>query len=85
MVFNHPLERGKKTSQPLDFIGSPGRTRTCNLVVNSHPLLPVELPGNLTSLKFPSTTGCLSPLPAAGKRQVEATGKSIYSIQKYLS
>ena len=30
-------------------IGSPGRTRTCNLVVNSHPLLPVELPGKINS------------------------------------
>jgi hypothetical protein len=31
--------------------GSPGRTRTCNLVVNSHPLLPVELPGNFKMLE----------------------------------
>ncbi len=37
---------------PFEYNGSPGRTRTCNLVVNSHPLLPVELPGNLCSLKF---------------------------------
>jgi hypothetical protein len=27
-------------------IGSPGKTRTCNLLVNSQTLLPIELPGN---------------------------------------
>ena len=34
------------------FLGfSPGRTRTCDTVVNSHLLLPTELPGNFTYKK----------------------------------
>ncbi len=34
-------------SEHLFTFGSPGRTRTCNLLVNSQPLLPIELPGNI--------------------------------------
>ena len=31
--------------------GSPGKTRTCNLLVNSQPLLPIELPGSAYVIK----------------------------------
>ena len=38
-------------SKRLVLSGSPGKTRTCNLLVNSQPLLPIELPGSAFHIK----------------------------------
>jgi hypothetical protein len=32
-------------SQPIDYIGSPGRARTADLVINSHPLYQLSYRG----------------------------------------
>lgn len=45
MVATARAELAALTQTP-EKTGSPGRTRTCNLLVNSQPLLPIELPGN---------------------------------------
>ncbi len=37
--------RGQLFRQPLEFCGSPGRTRTADKVVNSHPLYQLSYRG----------------------------------------
>ena len=44
--FEACLKYGKGASTKRLVIGSPGKTRTCNLLVNSQTLLPIELPGS---------------------------------------
>jgi hypothetical protein len=57
--------------------GSPGKTRTCNLLVNSQTLLPIELPGNnlfsqnmsLPKSKLPNMALSLQPIPFQGDQE----------------
>ena len=48
VVMSTQVPEIKKALYPKRLVlsGSPGKTRTCNLLVNSQPLLPIELPGS---------------------------------------
>ena len=42
---------------PFEYSGSPGRTRTCNLVVNSHPLCQLSYRGIFLRINLPKNIG----------------------------
>ena len=81
----YPIIKKALHAKRLAYSGSPGRTRTCNLLVNSQPLLPIELPGNVAKSKLQKprqvkvrTALCCTALDAteARRQYASTTGSS---------